>query len=461
VVRVMWGRLIACVMIASVPSSFALAQTHQQICVPAVINGQHLSIVSKEKLAKAILNQNPNAQTLYINADAPGGDSAYQPQWRRIFTDPHFCSNNAGCLSKNDKTGKMDDSAAEDTLGKIQLALSDFIQTQTTDRKFYATANPTIGATYLLGGDTVNVISCIGPELPPVAKAAPGISAGPLRLRLSSDDLNIDAKQDGFKALKPATATLTRDGVANKTSVAAQASLGYAIPLDFAVPPSVKYITAEAVPYLSTMQSYTKVDRKPANYGDTNNLAVGALFDANITVVGDALSVNNVISLKPQYLWNTSDKSEIASLRFRWQPWTQNVAGPPVTINTPFPLGLALDGYYAQILFDLRLDSGFYANKGTNPATIASHSSFARGGSMFGFALTTPALGPFATLNVTETLLDGFKGPVRTLSLFQSTVSYYFDSTGNIGVSFQYKNGRDEDTTEYAQTYTLGLAAKF
>ena len=80
---------------------------------------------------------------------------------------------------------------------------------------------------------------------------------------------------------------------------------------------------------------------------------------------------------------------------------------------------------------------------------------------MFGFAISTPAFGPYLTINVTETLLYGFVGQFRYISLFQAALSYYFDSTGNVGVTAQYKNGRDEDTAEYAQTYTIGLAVKF
>jgi hypothetical protein len=460
-------RFMAFVALALVGGSNALAQNHEQICVQSLINGKHVSIVSKEKLAKAILNQNADAQALYINADAPATNPKYQPQWRRIFTDPDFCYNNPGCLSKNEKTGKFDDSKARtETLPRLRLALSSFIQTQTTNGTFYATANPNLGTDYLFGDDKVNPIYCVGPELPPVAKAPPGISGGPFRLRLSADDLNIDAtdpkNKDAFKALKPATANFTRDGVAKKTSLSAQAALGYAIALDFAKPAAAEYFSAEVVPYISAIQSYSKVNGKTATYGDNNNVAVGALFDANVIFV-DTAGVNNVFMAKPQYLWNTKDRSAIASLKVIWQPWTQNLVGSmsSPTINTPFPIGSAISGYYAQLLFDLRFDSGTYTDKGNDPKTIPQHKSFDRGGSMFGFAVSTPANGPHLTLNVTETLLEGFVGQAHYISLFQAALSYYFDSTGNLGLTLQYKNGRDEDTAEYAQTYTIGLAAKF
>src|SRR6266436_749581 len=121
-------RIVICIAGALVQSSYALAQTHEEICVPSSINGKKVSIVSKEKLAKAILNQNSDAQALYINADIPASD----PEWLRIYTDSNFCTNNPGCLRKNPKTNKLDDSAAKETLSHLQFLLANFIQTQTT-----------------------------------------------------------------------------------------------------------------------------------------------------------------------------------------------------------------------------------------------------------------------------------------------------------------------------------------
>jgi hypothetical protein len=454
-------RIVVCVAGTLAQSSYALAQSHEQICVAAVVNGKSASIVSKEKLAKAILNQSSDGQALYINADAPASNPEYRPQWRRIFTDPDFCGRNPGCLAVNPKTKKLDDSAAQGTLTQLQLTLADFIQTQTTDGHYYSTANPTIGPPYLLGPDTVNAIHCVGPELPPVAKAAPGISL-PIRLRANADDLNIDAagQKSEFKSLKPATVSFARDGVAKKSSTSLQGALGYPLPLDFLRPASATSFSAEVVPYIAASQSYSKVDGKTPTYGDTNNWAVGALFDASVNFV-DAVSVNNILMAKPQYLWNTKDRSEIASLKFIWQPWTQSLTPGAPPINSVFPLGLASAGYHAQLLFDLRFDAGRYTNKGNDPTTIPQHVSFERGGSMFGFAVSTPALGPYVTLKVTETLLDGFAGAVPYISLFQTALSYYLDSTGNVAVTASYTNGRDEDTAEYSQTYTIGFSAKF
>src|SRR5882672_3442456 len=172
---IMRWRLILCAIATLVQSSYALAQSHDEICV---MNAKGRSIVSPEKFAKAILNQNTDAQTLYIKADAPASNPKYRPQWRRIFTDPDFCSNNPGCLSKNDK-GKLDDSAAKKTLAQLRFAVGNFIQTQTKNGTYYRAANSNIGTDYLLDDNPVNPIYCVGPELPAVAKAPPGITIAP------------------------------------------------------------------------------------------------------------------------------------------------------------------------------------------------------------------------------------------------------------------------------------------
>jgi hypothetical protein len=453
----MWWRGIVCVAATIVQSSYALAQNVKPDDVCVRVEGQQTKIVSKQKLALALLTQNSDAMKLYLDVQRVGA-SVPSPEWQSIFTaGPDFCKNNAACLAPNGK--KVDDTAAQATLLNLGTALRSFLIEAGSDPiSGYSTATPDIGTKYLVGADTVNPVKCIGPGPQPVAKAPPGISGGPFRLRLSADDLNISSSdKDAFKGLKPATASYTRDGVANKTSFSGQGALGYAFSLTD---------NAEVVPYVAAIQSYSKVDGKAATYGDTNNWAAGALFDGISSYSNDYIAVTNVFMAKPQYLWNTKDRSEIASVQFRWQPWTQDVAQktpspgyiPPPIINSVFPLGPD----QAQLLFDLRFNSGTYTNKGNDPMTAVQHISYARGGSNFGFAIATPsALGPYATLNVTETLLDGFAGQVHYISLFQATLAYYFDSTGNVGVSAQYKNGRDEDTAEYAQTYTIGLSAKF
>ena len=356
-----------------------------------------------------------------------------------------------------------DESAALLALEDLQTTLVSAIQVDTKLGKYYTTANRKITPEYLLGKNELNPINCVGLDLPPPPKKT--VLKLPIRLRANSDDLNIDAssQKTEFKAAKPATITYTRDGIQRTNTTKLQAALGYAIPLDFARPEGFSAFHAQLVPYVSAIQSITKVDGKAATFAATNNIAVGGLFNAQMALE-DMVGVVHVVSAKPQYLWNTKDNSEIASFKFIYQPWTQNPAGPPgLKINSPFPIGSFVGGkpMWVQLLFDLRSNTGEYTNKGTDPKTIANHISFERAGSRVGVSVATDDTGPHVVLNVTETMLYGFSGSVKRLSLFDSSLSYYFDSTSNFALTGTYKFGRDEDTAERSKTWTIGVSAKF
>src|SRR6187397_2615091 len=134
-----------------------------------------------------------------------------------------------------------------------------------------------------------------------------------------------------------------------------QAALGYAIELGqlFADSPAFSYLDGELVPYLSATQSVSKVAGRPATFAETNNVAVGALYNTRLSLE-QMPDVAHVIAAKPQYLWNTKDKSEIFSLRASYEPWTQSNFLP---INTAFQREFSGDAWW-QILFDLRTDVG-------------------------------------------------------------------------------------------------------
>jgi hypothetical protein len=71
--------------------------------------------------------------------------------------------------------------------------------------------------------------------------------------------------------------------------------------------------------------------------------------------------VENVFTAKPQYLFNTADRSEIASVRLIYAPWT-DFPNVPINLNT-FQLMPLLPGpVWGTLLFDVRNDAGIYTN---------------------------------------------------------------------------------------------------
>jgi hypothetical protein len=47
------------------------------------------------------------------------------------------------------------------------------------------------------------------------------------------------------------------------------------------------------------------------------------------------------------------------------------------------------------------------------------------------------------------------------LNLFDSSLNFFFDSTGNFAFTVAYTKGQDEDTAVASQTMTAGFTAKF
>ena len=161
----------------------------------------------------------------------------------------------------------------------------------------------------------------------------------------------------------------------------------------------------------------------------------------------------------PQFLYNTKDRSQIASARLIYQPsfsLTNDQGEFVFNVNNPsiFPEPRSI----FRLLFDIRSDNGYYVRKGdiTDPSL---HTSFFRIGSKFGFSWTL--LDYSLTLKATETLLYGYIGTKRELDYFDVSLSYDLDPKGYFSLALGYQKGRDEDTTEPVQTWTLGFTAKY
>jgi hypothetical protein len=456
-----WPIVLAAIAIVA-PIHSASAQIfprHKDVCVGG--------IVSKEKLAKAFVRVKPEWYDLYVRTLESAGNR--QQVWLTIFTDDNFCENNPACLGPDpdakpskdpNAKPKLNTVGAKKTLDDLRVAFRFVLEDETGPGKSYAISSIPARASYFLGDDKQNAIRCLANE-PLIASKSPSLNLpSQLRLRANSDDLKIPSDADAFKGVTPATVSFTRDGTTTKTNTTKlQAALGYAFDLKTIFPANsndYSYFDGELVPYISATQSISKVAGKAATFADSNNVAVGAQLNTQMTL-DQTPGVNHVLSAKPQYLWNTKDNSEIASVRAVYEPWSY---GTPIPINAPFRRTLITDTWL-QVLFDLRTDVGEYTKVGIDPKTASTHTSFTRSGSHFGFAVGTVADGPHVVLNVTETMLYGFMGSVRQLSYFDSNLSYYFDSTDRFAFTVKYTKGQNEDTAEWAQTATVGFSAKF
>ena len=185
-----------------------------------------------------------------------------------------------------------------------------------------------------------------------------------------------------------------------------------------------------------------------------DNVAGGVLIQRYFDYEG----VSHVFSIKPQYLFDTSTQAKLESARAIYAPWMDL----PFNINTFRQLDFLPGSPWAQVVFNLRGDFGSYSNRGSTPAVIATNQDFARGGTQVGFTLTTDGVAnvPSLTLIVTETYLRGFSGFYRSMDLFQASLTYNVINNF-VGITANYKKGRDEDTAVQAQVWTIGLSARY
>lgn len=404
---------------------------HEKLCTGGVVDKKKLFF---QLLANAV-------PALSDNLKFAVGD------WRKLVTDKNICPQFAGCGPKDELAIKS-----------LHLNYTVFVKDGGREG-YYRSSNPdlTIGQYFQSADNNVTPIYCASKnELPAAPASSPLDIYSPWRLRGVSDDLWVDQKSKLFAKTSSATVNFTEDDTTVHThTTKVQAALGY----DFQIwNPSV---SQEFIPFVSTNMSITDTNHSPRVLPATNFVAGGLLYSAMI----QGAEAAHQITLKPQFVDATTMKSQLTSLQAIYAPWTDAVASAPLpplnTVVNIYPGSDFFPHVNGQLLFDVRADLGFYPDRGIAPY-ISQNKDFQRFGSKFGFALTaTPSVLPTFTLSVTETALYGASGAYRNLSYFDSLLSIYFDPKHYFSANLEYTNGRDENTYVNAQSYKIGLGAKF
>jgi hypothetical protein len=302
-----------------------------------------------------------------------------------------------------------------------------------------------------LTSDSTNEISCTKTDKPPPLPGAQKDNSvlANFRVRGKSDDLYIDRTLPLFKSTTPASLNWAGTDKDNYT-VKLNAALGY----DFDVGND-----GQLIPYVSANQSLGDTAKKPRTIDPTNDVAVGLLATR---FSGNAFNsdIQDVFTVKPQYLLNTADRSEIAGAWLIYTPWT-DFPNLPINANTFQILPFLPGPVWASLLFDLRNDSGAYTQRADTAAIAGTDKDFDRAGTRVGLSLTTDPNFPSLTLTVVEIYLYGLAGYYRDVSSFQASLTYNFESNNYLGVTASYQNGRDEDTAVASHSYSLGLTLRY
>jgi hypothetical protein len=411
-----------------------LIPIHEKLCVGGVVDKTKLFFQLLANASPAVSDQ---------LKFAVGGD------WHKLVADKNICPQFGGCSPKDAQA-----------IESIHLNYTVFVSDGDREGYYHATnPNLTIGQ-YFNSPQSVGQILCTAKDEAPAPPAPEALEINsPIRIRGVSDDLWIDQKSPLFAKSSSAGINYSQDDSkfgahTNKTTITG--AIGYAIPLG-----DNPAFTQEITPFVAGNTSVTNTQNKPTVAAPTNFVAGGVLYDAQIQ---ESWGFHQIM-LKPQFTEGTSMQSQLTSLQVIYAPWTDAaVSAPFLPLNTVvnfIPGSDIFPNINGQVLFDLRADVGHYIDRGA-PPYVSQNQDFERIGTKFGFALIgTPSTLPTFALNITETALYGASGAYRKLSYFDSLLSIYFDPKRYFSATFEYFNGRDENTYVLTRGVKAGLAAHF
>ncbi|MDO8876101.1 MAG: hypothetical protein Q8M24_20820 [Pseudolabrys sp.] len=406
---------------------------HDTLCPSGVV-------VAKERLLVHLLRSNPGIMEGLLLYPPPSRRETGLALVRALVADGDACV----------RPGTCDEKAAA-ALRDFRYAFGNFVRDGNRNGT-YASRNPRLPASVYFASapDGNNAIRCTRKadliEPPDNSK-----DVSKLRIRGASDDLAADRNnKDAFKAASSAKISYHDDrSDGKKLSTKVKAVVGYAFEAD------TDTMLRQIIPYLSVNQTITDANGM-RRLDDGNYVAGGVMFD---WIKTDSETLSHRISTTPQFLYNTKDRSQIASGRIIYQPYLSltDAQGQHV-FNVNTATRMLAPNSMLQLLFDLRSDNGYYVRKG-DIEDPAQHTSFFRVGSQFGFAWTF--FDYSLTLRATQTLMYGYIGDKRKLDFFDASLSYSFDPHDYVSLTLGYTKGRDLYTTEPTQSWTVGLTAKY
>ncbi len=359
---------------------------------------------------------------------------------RTLLSEPNACAPKDGGDDCGDK--------ANDAVAKLRLKFQGFVSQSRHAGTFVGLDNSVATSRYFGSSDKNFALRCVAPNTNKPAPPKPGKNTDPLRIRGTTQDLVYNRASNEFKTASAAKLNFNDDrSSGRKQTTKISTVIGYSY-----TSIDTLNLTKKIIPYVSINQTMTDQDGQ-RKLDNSNYFAGGTVinwFYAPSSMVGHSFSTT------PQFLYDTKDRSQIANFRLDYQPYLNFGPNAPFGVNwtTPSADGKTLLGVVATI----RSDVGYYVRKG-DIADPTLHTSFGRAGGQFGFALKL--VDYRLTLKASEWLLYGYAGTTRKLDLFDSSITYSFDPNDYFGLEFDYKRGRDLDTTNPVQQWTIALTAKY
>lgn len=283
--------------------------------------------------------------------------------------------------------------------------------------------------------------------------------AGSIRIRGKGEDLIYAQYDPGFTDASKANISFEHDSIKSQGTTKLVAAVGYSVLF-----PGVfnedrtRRVSWGFIPYFGIDLETSKAAGKDRTF-DSNTFDFGTTFQ----LVEDTYSfrfkraASQYLAFTPHFLINRDDKSRLLALNLLYRPTisiSRNLA-----VNGFSNIDLAGIPLKWEPILDGRIAYGHFTRIGTRTGDDAN--DFTRIGLRYGIGLSSRIDRFPVDLVVTDTPMFVVGGASRNISLFESTLSMYFDSDKHFGADLKYTRGRATDLDDRVAKWSIGLAVRY
>jgi hypothetical protein len=443
VMRAITSIVLTSLLIAGAAAAAPFDPKPGEICTPDPIASAGRSKVEPRKLLGVLLKSH---KIFDADLDQGGKDITFDVKMNAVLHSNTFC----------DSPGRCTEGTAEKLVG-ASTALTIFLNRNSRpavagQASFEVT--PPVGndidavrvSAFLRGARGAFQVACIASAAPPAPPSEAALRAtkfvSSIAVRKNSDDLAISSSADKFKSLERASISYTDDRIKSTRTLATEGAAGYQLP------ESLTGQFARGILFTDYTGNLAWPN-DPKDNKNVGNIGAGVLGAADIPVGGYFQNV----ALFGRYVHSHVTDSDLVSGKL------------VVTPDLPIPgVGIAFnpnDGPLAFLLKpQLSVVYGSVLNAGSN-LDLFNTSDYARGGGKIAFwVFGVDGIFKNLTWSTSYESAKVWRGPLASVSLLESTLSYTLGDQDNWALQLKYANGRNADTLERQQIVTIGLGYK-
>lgn len=282
---------------------------------------------------------------------------------------------------------------------------------------------------------------------------------GSIRIRGKGDDLIYAQYDAGFTDASKANISFEHDDTTSKGSTNLVGAVGYSILFPGAFNENrTRRVSWGLIPYFGVDLETSKTKRKAREY-DSDTFDVGTTFQ----MVEDTYSfrfkraASQFLAFTPHFLINRDDKSRLLAVNLLYRPTIS--FSPSLAVNGFSNIDLGDIPLKWEPILDGRFAYGHFTRAGLRTGDDAN--DFTRIGFRYGIGLSSRVDRFPVDLVVTDTPMFVIDGASRDISIFESTLSMFFDADKRFGTEVKFAKGRATDLDERVAKWSLGLAVRY